>query len=453
MDKKAKEGAPQIEIREFTDLRDVRPFATDRRYDGLPLRAILGIVRQKGLQKVGVDIADYDGAPAGCVAFQWNYRGDSRSCYLFALFVKPEFRRKGVAERLVKSFCDNYRKVVLGVEGGNEPAVRLYKKLGFEFTGENEPVEDKDIKVMERTKRFSIKFCAESKCFGIHAHRVKKLWKEVESDDPNEAAKIKQRIKDKKFFNKYTPRTKESKRSLAILKRDLLSRYMREAKRNGATDSQAERYAQREAYKEYNWRTVHDETPFPTTEWSNSLKNKYKQDAPLPGDAHELHNAEINERAKDEKERDSQLWSQMASKMRDEGIRVSVDPTQDAHARSKKKEVSVEFLSPAQLGHEWTHVDNVDVKGKGNYDSNLGVPSQVQSFIQAVGEERSANRGGVMKPYLNGASLQDLPRYHKWASISDKSFQRNLGPYVPQNLRYEMNEDAIKRMKRQQNKK
>lgn len=158
MDNKAKGGVPQIEIREFTDLRDVRPFASDRRYDGLPLRAILGIVRQKGLQKVGVDIADCDGAPAGCVAFQWDYRGDSRSCYLFALFVKPEFRRKGVAERLVKSFCHNYRKVVLGVEGGNEPAVRLYKKLGFEFTGENEPVEDKDIKVMERTKKFSIKY-------------------------------------------------------------------------------------------------------------------------------------------------------------------------------------------------------------------------------------------------------------------------------------------------------
>ena len=165
MDKKAKEGAPQIEIREFTDLRDVRPFVSDKRYNRLPLRAILGIVRQKGLQKVGVDIADYDGVPAGCVAFQWDYRGDSRSCYLFALFVKSEFRRKGVAERLVKSFCDNYRKVVLGVEGGNEPAVRLYKKLGFEFTGENEPVENKDIKVMERTKKFSIKYNSAVRAF------------------------------------------------------------------------------------------------------------------------------------------------------------------------------------------------------------------------------------------------------------------------------------------------
>lgn len=167
MDNKAKEGAPQIEIREFTDLRDVRPFASDRRYDGLPLRAILGIVRQKGLQKVGVDIADCDGVPAGCVAFQWDYRGDSRSCYLFALFVKTEFRRKGVAERLVKSFCHNYRKVVLGVESGNEPAVNLYKKLGFEFTGENEPVKGKDIKVMERTKKFSIQFDKDTRTFGL----------------------------------------------------------------------------------------------------------------------------------------------------------------------------------------------------------------------------------------------------------------------------------------------
>lgn len=167
MDSKAKKGAPQISIREFTDLRDIKAFVGDPRYDGLPLHPMMEVVRKNGLRNIGVDIADYGGEPAGCVAFQWNYRGDDRSCYLFALHVKPEFRRKGVGGRLVKSFCDNYRKVVLGVESGNEPAVNLYKKLGFEFTGENEPVKGKDIKVMERTKKFSILFDKRVRTFAL----------------------------------------------------------------------------------------------------------------------------------------------------------------------------------------------------------------------------------------------------------------------------------------------
>lgn len=165
MDNKAKSGAPQISIREFTDLRDIKAFAGDPRYDGLPLQPMMDVVRKNGLRNIGVDIADYGGEPAGCVAFQYDYRGDNRSCYLFALHVKPEFRRKGVGERLVKSFCGNYRKVVLGVESGNEPAVKLYKKLGFEFTGENEPVKGKDIKVMERTKKFSVVFDSRTRNF------------------------------------------------------------------------------------------------------------------------------------------------------------------------------------------------------------------------------------------------------------------------------------------------
>lgn len=167
MDNETKRGVPQISIREFTDLRDIKAFAGDQRYNGLPLQPMMEVVRKNGLRNIGVDIADYGGEPAGCVAFQWNYRGDDRSCYLFALHVKPEFRRKGVGERLVKSFCDNYRKVVLGVESGNEPAVKLYKKLGFEFTGENEPVKGKDIKVMEKTKKFSIQFDKDTRTFGL----------------------------------------------------------------------------------------------------------------------------------------------------------------------------------------------------------------------------------------------------------------------------------------------
>lgn len=165
MDNKTKSGVSQISIREFTDLRAIKAHARDPRYDGLPLQPIMNVVRKNGLRNIGVDIADYGGEPAGCVAFQWDYRGDNRSCYLFALHVKPEYRRKGVGEMLVKSFCGSYRKVVLGVESGNEPAVKLYRKLGFEFTGENEPVEGKDIKEMVKEKKFSVRFDCGARSF------------------------------------------------------------------------------------------------------------------------------------------------------------------------------------------------------------------------------------------------------------------------------------------------
>lgn len=158
MDNKAKGGAPQIEIVEFTDLRKVDKLVKDRRHDGLPLSEVLAIVRRNKLPNIGIDIALLDGEPAGCVAYQWNYRGEARSCYLFALHVKPEFRRRGVADRLVSSFLPTCRKVFLGVEAGNEPAINLYKKKGFVFTGKNEPIKGKDIREMVKEKKFSVVF-------------------------------------------------------------------------------------------------------------------------------------------------------------------------------------------------------------------------------------------------------------------------------------------------------
>ena len=158
MDNKAKGGSPQIDIVEFTALRKVDKLLKDRRYDELPLNKVLDIVRRNNLPNIGIDIAMLDGEPAGCVAYQWGYRGEARSCYLFALHVKPEFRRRGVADRLVSSFLPAYRKVFLGVEADNEPAINLYKKKGFVFTGENEPIKGKDIRVMVKEKKFSVAF-------------------------------------------------------------------------------------------------------------------------------------------------------------------------------------------------------------------------------------------------------------------------------------------------------
>ena len=66
--------------------------------------------------------------------------------------VHPDFRRQGIAERLVKALCDKLRErqvrcLTLEVRASNEPAKSLYEKLGFLQVGRRpnyykEPKED-----------------------------------------------------------------------------------------------------------------------------------------------------------------------------------------------------------------------------------------------------------------------------------------------------------------------
>lgn len=55
------------------------------------------------------------------------------------LYVTKEYRRKGVAEKLIKEFIkiaksEKAKKLFLKVNINNENAIRLYKKLNFEIT-------------------------------------------------------------------------------------------------------------------------------------------------------------------------------------------------------------------------------------------------------------------------------------------------------------------------------
>ena len=58
---------------------------------------------------------------------------------VYTLNVRPDFRRRGVGAVLLKSLENEFKKfgcekMILEVEVDNEPAIRLYKSLGYAFT-------------------------------------------------------------------------------------------------------------------------------------------------------------------------------------------------------------------------------------------------------------------------------------------------------------------------------
>ncbi len=68
---------------------------------------------------------------------QISRRGSTDTWYISAVGVHPDFRRRGIAQRLVESAIEfvqkrNGRRLLLDVIEGNVPATRLYSKLGFE---------------------------------------------------------------------------------------------------------------------------------------------------------------------------------------------------------------------------------------------------------------------------------------------------------------------------------
>lgn len=63
----------------------------------------------------------------------------SHKAYLSSVFIEPEFQQKGVASRLLKAVIEYSQKhveqILLTVASDNEPAIHLYKKLGFQIYG------------------------------------------------------------------------------------------------------------------------------------------------------------------------------------------------------------------------------------------------------------------------------------------------------------------------------
>lgn len=64
---------------------------------------------------------------------------------LVAMWVKPASRGRGTGAALTNAVLDwartrGARRVLLGVAEGNDPARRLYERLGFSLTGKAEPL-------------------------------------------------------------------------------------------------------------------------------------------------------------------------------------------------------------------------------------------------------------------------------------------------------------------------
>lgn len=81
-----------------------------------------------------------DGSLGGINAFLGNEgQKDRHRGWMIQVYVKPKHRGTGMSRALVENLLDYAKdrviQIHLGVWSENEPAIRLYKKLGFEVYG------------------------------------------------------------------------------------------------------------------------------------------------------------------------------------------------------------------------------------------------------------------------------------------------------------------------------
>ncbi|MEU4741630.1 GNAT family N-acetyltransferase [Actinosynnema sp. NPDC023658] len=107
--------------------------ALESRFDEARWRELLG-------SDHGVKVVAEESGPVGLVAGV-PHEVHPDVLYLYSMWVKPEFRRQGVGEALVADVVawareEGWARVQLRVFRGNEPARRLYVRLGFAGDGE-----------------------------------------------------------------------------------------------------------------------------------------------------------------------------------------------------------------------------------------------------------------------------------------------------------------------------
>jgi ribosomal protein S18 acetylase RimI-like enzyme len=86
-------------------------------------------------------VAECDGTVAGRVAIDFDFGADDEA-WVLALGVKPSFRRKGVATKLMEYAEEEVRgralrRLCLTVGKSNTAARRLYDRLGYTCVGED----------------------------------------------------------------------------------------------------------------------------------------------------------------------------------------------------------------------------------------------------------------------------------------------------------------------------
>ena len=92
--------------------------------------------------------ARLDGDPVGSVGVWDDPATPSDAATLVAMYVAPRARGTGTGERLVQAVLDEAARgrarVVLEVTETNEPARRLYERMGFTYDGTRHPLPRRD---------------------------------------------------------------------------------------------------------------------------------------------------------------------------------------------------------------------------------------------------------------------------------------------------------------------
>jgi ribosomal protein S18 acetylase RimI-like enzyme len=92
-------------------------------------------------QRAGLLVAIYEGEPVGYVSL--NKKIAPSTTWIDDLVVKRRLRRQGIGTTLVmaaQNWASSHacRRIVLEMQSKNHPAIRLAKKLGFDFCGYDE---------------------------------------------------------------------------------------------------------------------------------------------------------------------------------------------------------------------------------------------------------------------------------------------------------------------------
>ena len=86
-------------------------------------------------------LAQLDGLPAGCIALR---RLDEHSCEMKRLYVRPDFRGRGIGSLLMRRILSDareigYRRMLLDTLPFLERAIQMYRSAGFyEIPGYND---------------------------------------------------------------------------------------------------------------------------------------------------------------------------------------------------------------------------------------------------------------------------------------------------------------------------
>lgn len=141
----------RISTDDWEDVRDIRLRALKDAPDafGATYDEAIGFDESRWRERAGEGRTflgyDGDGPPVGMAASYWN----EDVLELVAMWVAPEARGSGVAVELVDAVAeqakgDGAADVHLWVTETNPAARKLYERIGFTYTGEREPMWNRD---------------------------------------------------------------------------------------------------------------------------------------------------------------------------------------------------------------------------------------------------------------------------------------------------------------------